>query len=296
MDSIWQWGLEFIRAIQSVHGPVLDTAFRAITFLGDEEFYLLILPLVYWCIDTRAGARLFLVFLPSSFLNALLKGVFCHPRPFVLDPSVQLAEAEGYCLPSGHAQGSVVLWGALAATLRKRWLWILATVLSLLIGFSRIFLGVHFPHSVLAGWSIGVVIVALYVLLERPISAFLLRAQLGAQLALAIVVPLLLLLLIPTPDSAVSLGALMGASVGLALAQRWARFSADGAWWQRVVRFLVGVLGVAALYVGLKAMFPSEGEALYFGLRTVRYSLVGLWGAFVAPWLFLRLRLARPAE
>ena len=46
MDSIWQWGLEVIRAIQSVHGPILDTAFRAITFLGDEEFYLLILPLV----------------------------------------------------------------------------------------------------------------------------------------------------------------------------------------------------------------------------------------------------------
>lgn len=295
MEPIWQWGLALIRALQSVHGPVLDTVFRAITFLGNEEFYLVVLPMVYWCIDTRTGARLFLVFVPSSFLNALLKGVFCQPRPFVLDPSVQLAEAEGYCLPSGHSQGAVVLWGTLAATLRKRWLWALAAVLSLMIGFSRVYLGVHFPHSVLVGWAIGAVIVALYVLLDRPVSDWLSRAQIGVQLALAIAVPLVLVLLVPTPDSAVSLGALMGAAVGLALARRWVRFSVSGPWWQRVLRFLVGALGLALLYAGLKAVFPLDGEPLYFAMRTLRYALVGLWGTFIAPMLFILIRLARRA-
>jgi hypothetical protein len=62
------------------------------------------------------------------------------------------------------------------------------------------------------------------------------------------------------------------------------------------VRFIVGALGIVGLYVGLKMVFPAEGEPLYFAMRTARYALVGLWGTLVAPRLFLLLRLARPAE
>ena len=85
---------------------------------------------------------------------------------------------------------------------------------------------------------------------------------------------------------------LMGMGVGIALMSRIAPFSTAGPAWQCFLRFLVGIVGVAIVYVGLRFVFPGEGEPLYFFLRVVRYALVGLWAGLGAPWLFLQLRLA----
>jgi hypothetical protein len=81
-------------------------------------------------------------------------------------------------------------------------------------------------------------------------------------------------------------------SVGIVLLARITSYSAGGEPWQRVVRFLVGAVGLVVIYFGLVLVLPSEGEPLYFPLRVVRYALVGLWVGLGAPWLFLRLRLA----
>jgi len=295
MQPIWQWGLDLIRTIQLIHGPTLDAIFKAITFMGEEEFFLILLPLIFWCVDFAVGVRLALAFLLSTYVNTGLKDLVAHPRPFDLDPSVQLAGASGYGLPSGHSQSAVVVWGTIAAGFRKAWLWGVAVLLVLLIGFSRIYLGVHFPTDVFGGWAIGVVFLALYLALAPRVAAWLKRAGLAAQLALAVAVPLLLLLIYPTDDTASPMAVMMGMGVGIVLTMRWTPFSACGPLWQRAVRFLVGLLGLLVLYLGLKLLFPAEGEPLYFILRVVRYALVGLWAGLGAPWLFRRLRLASPA-
>ena len=49
MEAIWQWGIDFIHTIQQVQGPALTAFFKAVTFLGEKEFFLLLLPLVFWC-------------------------------------------------------------------------------------------------------------------------------------------------------------------------------------------------------------------------------------------------------
>ena len=292
MEAIWQWGLDLIRTIQLVHGPALDAVFKAITFMGDEEFFLILLPLIFWCVDFAVGARLAFVFLLSAYTNAGLKDLFAHPRPFELDPTVKLHEAEGYGLPSGHSQSAVVVWGTIAAGFRRTWLWIVAALLMVLIGFSRIYLGVHFPTDVLGGWAVGAVFLAACLALEPRVMAWLRQAGLAVQLVLAVAVPLALLLVHPATDTASSMAVLMGMGVGIALARRVAPFSAAGPLWQRAVRFLVGAVVLLVLYFGLKLVFPSEGEPLYFLLRVVRYALVGLWAGLGAPWLFRRLRLA----
>lgn len=292
METIWQAGLDFIRAVQVVHGPVLDAVFKAITFMGEEEFFLVLLPLIFWCIDFAAGARLVVVLLLSTYVNSGLKDVFQHPRPFDLDPTVKLTEAEGYGLPSGHSQSAVVVWGTMALQFRKRWLWIAAILLMVLIGFSRIYLGVHFPTDVLAGWAVGAVVLALYLAWESRIEAWLRRAGLAWQLVVAVVGPLVLMLVHPTKDTTSSMAVLMGLGVGMALGRRVASYATAGPLGKRALRFLVGVVGILVLYLGLSLLFPSEGEPLYLVLRAVRYALVGLWAALGAPWLFLRLDLA----
>jgi membrane-associated phospholipid phosphatase len=291
METIWQVGIDFIQAIQVVHGPVLDAVFKAITFMGEEEFFLVLLPLIFWCVDPAAGARLVVVFLLSAYVNSGLKDVFRHPRPFDLDTTVKLHEVGGYGLPSGHSQSAVVVWGTVAVEFRKRWLWIVAVALMVLIGFSRIYLGVHFPTDVLAGWTVGAVVLALYVAWGPRIEAWLRRADLARQLAVAVVVPLALMLVHPTKDTTSSMAVLMGLGVGMALSQRIVPYATAGSPGQRALRFLVGVLGVLVLYLGLSLLFPSEGEPLYLVLRAVRYASLGLWAALGAPWLFLRLGL-----
>ena len=292
MEAIWQWGLELIHTVQLVHGPVLDTIFKAITFIGEEEFFIILLPLILWCVDFAGGERVAFAFLLSPYVNTMLKDLFAHPRPFELDPVVKLHDAEGYGLPSGHSQNAVVLWGVIAAELRKTWLWIVAILLMVLIGFSRIYLGVHFPTDVLGGWAVGAVLLAIYLALEPRIETWLKRAGLATQLALAVAVPLALLLLYPTKDAASTMAVMMGMGVGVVLTRQIAPFSATGPLWQRGVRFLVGAIGLGVLYLGLKLVFPAEGESFYFVMRVVRYVLIGLWVALGAPWLFLRLRLA----
>ncbi|ODS37226.1 MAG: hypothetical protein A7315_04300 [Candidatus Altiarchaeales archaeon WOR_SM1_79] len=94
MEDILNQGIDVIVAIQQVHGPMLDGVFRTITFMGGEEFYLLIVPLLFWCVDYKLGVRVAAIFLLSSYLNVGLKDLFQQPRPFDLNPGVQLSPAE----------------------------------------------------------------------------------------------------------------------------------------------------------------------------------------------------------
>ncbi len=300
MDATWQWGLELIRTIQLVQGPALDAFFKVVTFLGEEEFFLFLVPLIFWCVDFTVGARLAFTFIIATYCNGALKDIFAHPRPFVLDPTVRLHHhgATGYGAPSGHSQSAVVVWGVLATQFRKRWLWIVAISLMILIGFSRVYLGVHFPTDVLGGWTVGAVILAAFVVLGPRIEVWLKGVGLAVQLALAVGSALVLALVYPGPISSVltSVAVLAGMGVGLALYGQMLSFDAGGSMWLRVKRFLVGVVGLVFCYFGLKIVFPGEGEPLYAAMRVVRYGLLGVWITFGAPWLFVRLKLSADDE
>jgi membrane-associated phospholipid phosphatase len=296
LEPIWQWGLDFIRAVQSVRGPVLDAIFVAITFLGEEDFFFILLPLILWCVDFAFGARLAFFFFISTLVNSGAKGLLEHPRPFDLDPEVRVYRAWGYGFPSGHSQTAVILWGAIASYVRKRWAWAVAVLLMALIGFSRVYLGVHFPTDVLGGWALGAVLLALYILLVPHIEDWLRRASLAVRLAPVVVIPVVIALVYPSDDAISAMGAFLGAGVGLVLVWRWVPFSAAGPLWQRAVRLLLGGAILLGIRFGLKAVFPGESEPLYALLRFVRYVAVGLWAGLGAPWLFVRLRLAPSSE
>jgi membrane-associated phospholipid phosphatase len=292
MEAIWQWGINLIMAIQQVHGPGPDSIFRGITFLGEEQFYLLLLPLILWCFDYSFGAVLAVFFLLSNSLNVLLKDLLQQPRPFNLNPALRLSQATGYGLPSGHAQLSVTVWGAIADRVRRLWCWALTLMLMLLIGFSRVYLGVHFPTDVLAGWFIAAIMLAFYIRFSPRIGKWLAGLHLGLQLLLAAGLPLLLLVPDPAVEGLTNSGTLFGVGVGLVFARRYVSFSARGRWWKRLVRFLVGIMGLLVLYLELKAVFPPDGSVAGAIGRFLRYALVGGWVVIGAPWLFRLMRLA----
>lgn len=111
----------------------------------------------------------------ASAANQGLKAVIARARPDLLDP---LVEERGFSFPSGHSALGMAAWGVLAVlVMRSRLpfsvrLAVVAVlgVLIVLIGLSRVWLGVHYPTDVLAGWTAGAVIVLLYARLTRRVS------------------------------------------------------------------------------------------------------------------------------
>src|SRR5665648_313408 len=141
MDTIMNAGINLIAALQDM-GSWLTLPMQAISFLGSEDFFMLILPALYWSVDAALGLRVGVILLVSSSLNDALKLAFHGPRPYWFSPKVQAFSSEtSFGLPSGHSNSAVGVWGMLASQIRKGWAWVVAILFILLIGISRMYLG-----------------------------------------------------------------------------------------------------------------------------------------------------------
>ncbi|HZK12087.1 MAG TPA: phosphatase PAP2 family protein [Atribacterota bacterium] len=298
MDAIFQWGLDFIIIMQQISTPLLDSFFRAITSLGEELFYLLFFSFLIWCVDFYLGIRVGIIFLLSLYVNSGVKEIFQQPRPFDIVPEIQKAHAYGYGFPSGHAQSSMVVWGSIAIAYWKKQIWIryLSVLLILLIGFSRIYLGVHFPTDVLGGWLLGGLILGLSYFIFLKIKLNFIQKNMIFKIIGITLFPVILLKIQSSSDMISGVAALTGVGYGLLIFSSSIGGIRPGSWLQRFYSFLLGLFGIGILYLGLKLMLPSEGQAFYQLCRFFRYLLLGMWISFGAPWLFIRMRLAGQVE
>lgn len=288
LDSLIGWGVQAILWVQSAANPVLDTVFTVFTTMGLQPFYVGVIVAVYWCLNKGLARPLSLFFLFSGYANSVLKDVYNLPRPYEVDARIRAPVPETTpSFPSGHAQAAFAFWYYLSSRVRRRWMWLLSTALILLISFSRIYLGVHFPQDIIGGWIIGFILLVLYGWVRRWKFPRKVRFSLGIKLVLAVTVPLALLLFHATESTAKLAGLAIGLAAGYELEQHLIRFTVLGAWWKRVLRFLAGIIPLGALYFGLALVFPAGSE-----FQALRHALVGLWGAAGAPWLFAAARLA----
>jgi glycerophosphoryl diester phosphodiesterase/membrane-associated phospholipid phosphatase len=310
--------LDRAERLQEEHGW-LTPVFTVVTFLGDEEFYLLLFPVLYWAVSRRLGVRLGVMMLVSAGVNSLLKLAWATPRPSFLVAEVGRVTETSFGLPSGHAQNAAAVWGLLAASLRRWWVRAGLVGLILVIGWSRIHLGVHFLEDMLVGWLVGALLLAAFLLLEPRVRSWLARQgtveqSLTAVVAsLAFIAPASLLAgrlegrrfpwpgledpgaLVAVSHTVTPAAALAGFGVGMALLTARGGFDHRGPVGQRVLRVAVGLVGVVVLWLGLGTVFPGGEAPLDLVLRYLRYAAVGAWVAGGAPLLFRRLGLAGPA-
>lgn len=291
MNDILAWGLGIIRIVQGLGSPPVTAIMRGLTAVGTAYFYLFAVPFVYWCVDKRRGTRLGLLFFISIFANGALKRATMEPRPYTFDPSVGMATESTSSFPSFHAQASATFWGSAAPLFRRPWTYIVGLGLPLLIGLSRVYLGVHFPTDVAAGWAIGAVFVWAERLFGDAIERFL--GSLREQLRLAAVAAVSLAMnAIDKSDTRVS-GLFFGFGAGAVLAPRVASFSTSGSALQKALRLVVGSAGTVILYLGPKYLLASVEPSSPALVVFIRTAIVGFWVSLGAPWLFLRLALAK---
>jgi membrane-associated phospholipid phosphatase len=192
MNPIYEYGLQIIVFLQTM-SPVLDGLMKVFTFLGSVEFYLLLIPFLYWVIDASLGFHTLLLLIGTDFLGICFKQLLHQPRPYWVGDVKPLATEASYGIPSSHSSDSIAVWGYLAYKLNRAWLWALSVILVLLIGLSRLYLAVHFPTDVLAGWAIGLLGIFLLVKGESWLSPFLKRQTSGGLIWIGFLVSVLMI-------------------------------------------------------------------------------------------------------
>jgi len=327
MEPIWSWGIDLILSLQTIDSWRLPM--QLLTFTGITEFFLLILPALYWLVSRRLGARMATLLLLTIALGSLLKIAGHGPRPYWIDPRVQLlggAEST-FGLPSIHTLNAVMMWGLLAQYIGRRWSWLVAMLLILLVGLSRIYLGVHFPSDVIAGLLVGLLLFWRWARDDTAASRWFLRMTPSQQRFWAIALSIAFILLgvlvrvvtvsqwdaaadwpgqvesttvnlfaaFSLADLITAAGVFVGMVFGLLFCTERALFTISASPLQLVGRYLIGVIGVLLLWQGLDLLFAqlaADESSLGYGLRYLRYSLIGFWIFGLAPLLFVKAQLA----
>jgi len=152
-------------AVHAWASPWLTAALRAITSLGEPEILIPLGALLVWRLFStgrqRAAWLLLAAAIGGEVLDQTLKLVYHRVRP---EAFFGYAQPGGYGFPSGHAMMSCCFYGVAAAILTARigWrgrvlAWAMVGLLAAALGFSRVYLGVHYPTDVLAGYLAGAI-------------------------------------------------------------------------------------------------------------------------------------------
>ena len=319
MDAIHLIEITVTYFIQNL-GTWLLPIMQFFSFCATEEFFMLVMPILYWCIDTAIGMRVGIVVMMSSSVVDITKMLCQLGRPYWLFPKVQTYAVErSFGLPSGHTQKAVAVWATLAASFRKTWLWVLAIFMILMIALSRIYLGVHFLSDVLAGLVISILFLILYLKLEAPVIRWAKKQSLWVIALISLIACVLPILIVAAiraantgwqvpsgwlvtdidpfnPEGILTLnGTLFGLLFGYAWLVRAGGFNIKGTPLQMVLRYFLGIAGIFAIRYGLKFIFPETADFLGSALRFVRYGLIGLWVAALAPFAFIKFKLSKKA-
>ena len=161
--------------VYSIRNEKLTMFWKFITHSGDSEIVIMlgIVLLLVKSLRNKYGVKFAIAALSSTALYQGMKYIFQRPRP---DIALRLIEESGYSFPSGHSMNCLVSYGILAYLILKycenaRLAKIFSVGLGLiiiLIGLSRVYVGVHFPTDVIGGWSLGIaVLVAMMYAFEK---------------------------------------------------------------------------------------------------------------------------------
>ncbi len=298
-SSFFSFLMDILRAISSIRTPFLDLVMQGITAIGQEMVFIVIAMFMVWCLDKKWGYRFLAIFMVGSLLNQILKVAFLIPRPWVIDPKFEIvesarAEATGFSFPSAHTQNVTMTFGAIAIWLKKKWVYIVAVIVSLLVAFSRMYLGVHTLLDTVVGLVAGLlVLIVMDILMEHVIndpkrfSIFIVFGNLAA------ICFLVYLYLAPISNylrpedyknAFVLFGTTFGFTLGWIIDQKWGHFDSTAVWWVQLIKLILGTAIVLTIRAILKAAFGGNSAAPF--LHGIRYAVMTFVAIGVFPFLF----------
>lgn len=292
-----EWEVGIIAWIQSNLGGVSSVLGKVFSFIGGETGLLLLLLAVMFCWKKEVGKRLAVIILAVNVWLPMIKSAVMRLRPYMEYPdrvkTLALADtsaaaddlaAQGYSFPSMHSASVPAAYFTLAREAKKKWLWILAAALTVLVGIFRVAVGMHYPTDVLAGWALGGVVLGIFALLERCVRQEWLRRL------IVLIVALPGLLFVRTDDYFTSLGLLVGVIAAIPFEEKFVNYQDTRNVWAMIVRTVCAFAIYFVLNTLLKLPFSKaflDGGS--FGallIRSARYAVIIFVIMGVYPKLF----------
>lgn len=290
--NLIEWLQKYVSNVQNTEGFA-----KFFDFFGAETGLLMVVLIVMFCWKKTAGQRLTLIVACVNMWLPMIKSVVLRPRPYMEHPdkvralalSDEGAEAmdvaaQGYSFPSMHSASVPALYFALANEVKKKWLWILAGIMTVVVGFSRVVAGMHYPTDVLAGWALGFAVIGIFALLDRYI-----KKEWAIHLILLIsAVPGLFY--VRTTDYFTALGCLIGAIAAIWFERKYVNYEDT----RRFPAMLLRVIGAILIYLVVNTLLklPFDKEFLAgtsiaaFLIRTARYAIIMFLILGVYPMMF----------
>ncbi|MBR0131438.1 MAG: phosphatase PAP2 family protein [Firmicutes bacterium] len=291
----FSWEVALQEWLQQALGGSATAVISFFSAFGEEVILIAILGFLYWCWDKEFGKFVGTSVAMGVVFNPMVKNIFLRRRPYFDNPDIKCLRpvdgdadiydiaAQGFSFPSGHSTNGTAVYGSLAVYKKQKKFWILACVLLFLIGFSRVYVGVHFVTDVLCGWVLGSLIIGLNVLLLRKLGE-------------AKTYGLLLLVSIPgifycsSNDYFTGLGLMIGIFGGFLFEKKYVNFKSTRRPVMCVIRLVCGL----AIFVGLNAVlklpfsseFLSNGSMAAMLVRTARYAVVSFVDIAIYPMAF----------
>ena len=292
--------MQFLYFLESIRTPFWDAVMGTVTYLGYETVTIAIPLFIYWCISKKWGCYTLLVSFFSLYINSLAKIVCRVSRPWVAHPDFTIVEsaraaAVGYSFPSGHTADIVCTLGSWSMFTKKKWLRIVFVALIVLVSFSRMYLGVHYPADVLFSLVVSTallfVLYALYSRGEGISRRFRISFFLVAALSFAFVLFVNLHvwpadieienLFSARKSSFMMAGLSLGMIAGIYFDKNVIDFRVKAPWWAQILKTVLGLGLVLAVKSGLKLILP---DALWW--TAPRYFLATIFATCVWPLTF----------
>ena len=296
--------MPILYALEKLRTPFWDSVMGAVTYLGDELVFMVIAIILFWCFSKKWGYYLLCVGFFSTLINQFAKILCRVPRPWVRDPGFTIVEsarkgASGYSFPSGHTAAITGTMGSLARIAGKKWLRVVYLFVIALVGFSRLYLGVHYPSDVFFSLIVGAIqIFAAYPFFEKGDEK---PARLYIIVGLLTLLSLLFALFtelhgFPADTDAENLasavknawtltGSGLAMLVSLWIDRRYVNFDVKAVWWAQIIKVAVGLALMLAIRSGLKPVLGAIfGDALF--PNAIRYFCIVLFAGCIWPLTF----------
>ncbi len=284
--------MDVIHWLQSTTSPFLDTFWGLITDLNAGDFGLLIVAIIFWCVDVWIGWLFGNIVIVAVMANEAVKSVVLESRPGPGEVRVIREDtAPGSSFPSGHTEYATVFWGYFSWLIRRPLIWLLSGVMIILTGVSRLYLGLHWPGDIVGGFLLGVLLLGLCIWMTDSWRRTSVHHVSDLIRVGAVIVPVLAFIVVPTKVMAVSAGAGLGVNLGyLWLLPRFTGdFPIRADLKTQILKSIIGIVGILVIRLGLKQILPDLPVA-DFG----RYAVIGLWVSWVAPAIFAALWKKKP--
>ena len=293
--------LNVLKFFQSIRTPILNALFLILTISTEVPVIILLTAITYWCINKKYGHKLLFTLIPNIVINTGIKEFVKAPRPIGIAgiESLRTQTATGYSFPSGHTQTATTFWTSLMIIFKKKWTYILGTIIILGVGISRLYLGVHWPVDVIFGWIFGIVFTVIFAKLFDIVDE-----SKNYKLLFFVLIPFILFIFIVKSESYIKiLGLLLGLIIGYIIEDKFIKFKTINDYKNEedsnynvnnnknyivkcAYRFILGIITLGILYLVLDYVMPDNAI-----LSSIKYLIVSLYAIAGVPALFKVVKL-----